>query len=71
MDDTVEEMRKKEGSGCNVESVSSAPARGWMRAWTCGLGARAYDRGLCVCCDWDWTDEALVYLSGPVWGPEE
>lgn len=27
--------------------------------------------GLCVCCDWDRTDEALVYLSGPVWGPEE
>lgn len=27
--------------------------------------------GLCVCCDWDRTDEALVYLSGPVWGAEE
>lgn len=29
--------------------------------------------GVCmfVCCDWDQTDEALVYLSGTVWGLEE
>lgn len=30
MDDTVREMRKKEGCGCNVESVGSAC--GWLRA---------------------------------------
>lgn len=32
MDDTVREMRKKEGSGCNVERAGAAPACGWMRA---------------------------------------
>lgn len=25
---------------------------------------------MCVWCDWDQTDEALVYLSGAVWGLE-
>lgn len=44
---------------------------GCVRADVGARGARAYILGLCVCCDWDWTDEALVYLSGPVWGPEE
>lgn len=44
---------------------------GCARADVRARGARAYVLGLCVCCDWDWTDEALVYLSGPVWGPEE
>lgn len=32
MDETVREMSKKEGCGCNVESAGAAPACGRMRA---------------------------------------
>lgn len=32
MDDTVREIRKKEGRGCKGESFGSAPARGRKRA---------------------------------------
>lgn len=44
MDDTVREMRKKEGSGCNVERAGAVPACGWMRARGCtgSWGALAY-----------------------------
>lgn len=67
MDDTVREIRKKRGQWLQSGKYWFG-ACSWAnaRARICGLGARAYVHGLCVCCDWDWTDETLVYLSGPV-----